>query len=63
MFFNQQIISTIAPFLIEGDMDYVGFYYKRNSNCLLYIDVVEAEKLLNLEVVSVVSAPQRLFVY
>lgn len=27
-------------------MDYMGFYDKRGSNCLLYIDIVEVEKFL-----------------
>lgn len=64
-FFNQQIISRIAPFLIEGerDVDYMGFYDKRSSNCLLYIDLFKAEKLLIVEVVTVISALQRLFSY
>lgn len=64
-FFNQQIISRIACLLIEGegDMDYMGFYDKRSSNCLLYIDLFKAEKLLVGEVVTVISALQRLFWY
>lgn len=41
-------------------MDYMGFYDKRNSNCLLYIDLDEVKKLLNMEVIAVISALQRL---
>lgn len=43
-FFNQQIISRIAPFLIEVEVDYMRFYDERLSNCLLFIDLVEVKK-------------------
>lgn len=41
----------------------MGFYDKRSNNCLLYIDLIEVEKLLNVELVAAISALQRLFVH